>query len=361
MFGAISPAQASGREAGRWCRGPGAARASWIHRDASPHPDSCRKQGRLAGASLGGRVPHAAPFSPHGPLGLWDVISVVAGRGLLGVGGGGGSPSLPCGSGGNPGCCPRQRSSPLDVMASPLKLEQDVQGKVDSFRARIAQEAEDLVSTFFPQKLSELDSRVQELRLQDLSRIRSVPALELPAVPDTAGDRPNRDPPPLQAQPSVKVLALPGGEGQLLRSNQHLVELIERVKPEIELLREKCNTVRMWVQLLIPKVEDGNNFGVSIQEDTVDQLWTVESTAASYLRRFSTYYNTRAKLVSKIVKYPQVEDYRRTVAEVDENEYLSVRQILLHVRNQYATLHDVILKNIEKIKTPRSTNTDNLY
>ncbi|XP_008571781.1 PREDICTED: proteasome activator complex subunit 3-like [Galeopterus variegatus] len=171
-------------------------------------------------------------------------------------------------------------------MASPLKREQDVQGIVDKFRARIAQEAENLVSTFFPQKLSELDSWVQELRLQDLSRIRS---------------------------------------------------------------------------LLIPKVEDGNNFGVSIQEDTVDQLWTVESTAASYLRRFSTYYNTRAKLVSKIVKYPQVEDYHRTVAEVDENEYLSVRQILLHLRNQYATLHDVILKNIEKIKTPRSTNSNNLY
>ncbi|KAF3823073.1 hypothetical protein GH733_010509 [Mirounga leonina] len=227
-------------------------------------------------------------------------------------------------------------------MASPLKLEQDVQGKVDSFRARIAQEAEDLVSTFFPQKLSELDSRVQELRLQDLSRIRSVAALEPRAVPDTAGDGPKRDLSPLQAQSAVRVPALPGGEGQLLRSNQHLVELIERVKPEIELLREKCNTVRMWVQLLIPKVEDGNNFGVSIQEDTVDQLWTVESTAASYLRRFSTYYNTRAKLVSKIVKYPQVEDYRRTVAEVDENEYLSVRQILLHVRNQYATLHDEV-------------------
>uniref|UniRef100_A0A673U1J6 Proteasome activator complex subunit 3 n=1 Tax=Suricata suricatta TaxID=37032 RepID=A0A673U1J6_SURSU len=235
-------------------------------------------------------------------------------------------------------------------MASPLKLEQDVQGKVDSFRARIAQEAEDLVSTFFPQKLLELDSHVQELRLQDVSRIRSVPAPGPPAGPDPdpAGDGP--DPP-----------ALAGGEGQLLRSNQHLVELIERVKPEIALLREKCNTVRVWVQLLIPKVEDGNNFGVSIQQDTVDQLWTVESTAASYLRRFSTYYNTRAKLVSKMVKYPQVEDYRRTVAEVDENEYLNVLQILLHVRNQYAALHDVILKNIEKIKTPRASNTDSLY
>ncbi|KAM5236533.1 proteasome activator complex subunit 3-like [Ctenodactylus gundi] len=248
-------------------------------------------------------------------------------------------------------------------MASPLKLEQEVQGKVDSFRARIAQEAEDLVSNFFPQKLSELDSQVQALRLQDLSRIRSVPVPELLAIPDPAGDGPNRDrrPRPLQVQAPGKGPVAPGGGGRLLRSNQHLVELIERVKPEIELLRDKCNTVRVWVQLLIPRVEDGNNFGVSVQEDTVDQLWAVESTATSYLRRFSTYYNTRAKLVSKIVKYPQVEDYHRTVAEVDENEYLSVRQILLHLRNQYATLHDVILKNIEKIKTPRSANTDNLY
>uniref|UniRef100_A0A8C6AWF0 Proteasome activator PA28 C-terminal domain-containing protein n=1 Tax=Monodon monoceros TaxID=40151 RepID=A0A8C6AWF0_MONMO len=192
-------------------------------------------------------------------------------------------------------------------MASPLKLEQDVQGKVDSFRARIAQEAEDLSGSF------------------------------------------------------IKVLAMPGGERQLLRSNQHLVELIQHVKPEIELLREKCNTLWMWVQLLLPKAEDGNNFGVSIQEDTADQLWTVESTAASYLRRFSTYYNTQAKLVSKIVKYPQVEDYCLTVAEVDENEYQSMCQIRLHEWNQYATLHDVILKNIEKIRTPWSTNTDNLY
>lgn len=209
--------------------------------------------------------------------------------------------------------------------------------------------------TFFPQKLSELDGRVQELCLQDLSRIRSVPA------PDTARDGPNRDPQPLQTQSFIKVLAMPGSEGQLLRSNQHLVELIQHVKPEIELLREKCNTLWMWVQLLLPKAEDSNNFGVSIQEDTADQLWTVESTAASCLRRFSTYYNTQAKLVSKIVKYPQVEDYHRTVAEVDENEYQSVCQILLHEWNQYATLHDVILKNVENIRTPWSTNTNNLY
>ncbi|GLD61222.1 proteasome activator complex subunit 3 isoform X2 [Lates japonicus] len=88
----------------------------------------------------------------------------------------------------------------------------------------------------------------------------------------------------------------------------------------------------MWVQLLIPKIEDGNNFGVSIQEETVAELRTVESQAASYLDQISRYYITRAKLVSKITKYPHV-----------------------------VTLHDMILKIIEEIKKPRSRNSEALY
>lgn len=45
--------------------------------------------------------------------------------------------------------------------------------------------------------------------------------------------------------------------------------------------------VKMWVQLLIPRIEDGNNFGVSIQEETVAELRTVEGEAASYLDQIS--------------------------------------------------------------------------
>ncbi|TKS89494.1 Proteasome activator complex subunit 3 [Collichthys lucidus] len=156
----------------------------------------------------------------------------------------------------------------------------------------------------------------------------------------------------------TKVFVMPGG---MMKSNGNLVDLIEKVKPEIRTLIEKCNTVKMWVQLLIPRIEDGNNFGVSIQEETVAELRTVEGEAASYLDQISRYYITRAKLVSKIAKYPHVEDYRRTVTEIDEKEYISLKIIVSELRNQYVTLHDMILKNIEKIKRPRSSNADALY
>uniref|UniRef100_A0AAQ4R8S2 Proteasome activator subunit 3 n=1 Tax=Gasterosteus aculeatus aculeatus TaxID=481459 RepID=A0AAQ4R8S2_GASAC len=165
-------------------------------------------------------------------------------------------------------------------MSSLLKVDNEIKTKVDAFRERITSEAEDLVASFFPKKLLELD---------------------------------------------------------------HFLK------------------VKMWVQLLIPRIEDGNNFGVSIQEETVAELRTVEGEAASYLDQISRYYITRAKLVSKIAKYPHVEDYRRTVTEIDEKEYISLKIIVSELRNQYVTLHDMILKNIEKIKRPRSSNTDALY
>uniref|UniRef100_A0A674AIS7 Proteasome activator subunit 3 n=1 Tax=Salmo trutta TaxID=8032 RepID=A0A674AIS7_SALTR len=163
----------------------------------------------------------------------------------------------------------------------------------------------------------------------------------------------------LISQYGPKVFAMPGG---MIKSNGQLVDLIERVKPEIRTLIEKCNTVKMWVQLLIPRIEDGNNFGLfCLSEETVAELRTVEGEAASYLDQISRYYITRAKLVSKITKYPHVEDYQRTVTEIDEKEYISLKIIVSELRNQYVTLHDMILKNIEKIKRPRSSNNEALY
>uniref|UniRef100_A0A9J8CP04 Proteasome activator complex subunit 3 n=1 Tax=Cyprinus carpio carpio TaxID=630221 RepID=A0A9J8CP04_CYPCA len=246
-------------------------------------------------------------------------------------------------------------------MSSLLKVDNEIKTKVDAFRERITAEAEDLVANFFPKKLLELDQFLKDptINIRELKEIHSEINLTVPdpilltdihdglegqnakkrKLEDGAGD---------DKVGGTKVFVMPGG---MMKSNGKLVELIEKVKPEIRTLIEKCNTVKMWVQLLIPRIEDGNNFGVSIQEETVAELRTVEGEAASYLDQISR-YNT-----SVLVK----EDYRRTVTEIDEKEYISLKIIVSELRNQYVTLHDMILKNIEKIKRPRSSNTDALY
>jgi len=44
-----------------------------------------------------------------------------------------------------------------------------------------------------------------------------------------------------------------------------VVELSNKIKQELMGLVDMCNKVKIAIQLSIPRIEDGNNFGVSIQ------------------------------------------------------------------------------------------------
>ena len=61
-----------------------------------------------------------------------------------------------------------------------------------------------------------------------------------------------------------------------------------------------CLQLKMWITFLIPKIEDGNNFGVSIQEDTLGEIRTVEAEAATFYEQISRYFITRGKIISKV-------------------------------------------------------------
>ena len=117
----------------------------------------------------------------------------------------------------------------------------------------------------------------------------------------------------------------------------------------------------MWINLTIPKIADGNNFGVEIQLETMKEIQIVESTAASYLNQISYYFKMRADLVSTVIMKPDIEDYRRAVQETDENEFFSVTIMIDEIRDHYVSLHDMISKNMEKLKKPRPTPVIHLY
>lgn len=108
----------------------------------------------------------------------------------------------------------------------------------------------------------------------------------------------------------TKVFALKSGT---VICNVPICDIIKIVKPFIRGLVEDSNLLKMWISFLIPKIEDGNNFGVSVQEDTLAEIQSVESEAAAFFDQISRYFISRAKIVSKVAKYPHIEDYRRAV------------------------------------------------
>lgn len=238
--------------------------------------------------------------------------------------------------------------------------------KVQEYKDALKKKAEDLVINGFPEKIMQLNEMLKAPLLNNRNLEEIHEELNVP-VPDpiilnnteSAAKRPRLDEKcSCSGVDGTRVLLLPNG---VVPCNKTLCELIAIVKPHIRGLVEDANMVKMWISYMIPKIEDGNNFGVSIQEETLAEVTAVESEGAVFFDQISRYFVSRAKVVSKVAKYPHIQDYRRAVAELDEKQYLSLWLVMCEVRNRYCTLHDLVIKNLEKIKKPRSENAQGLY
>ncbi|XP_032218776.2 proteasome activator complex subunit 3 [Nematostella vectensis] len=235
--------------------------------------------------------------------------------------------------------------------------------KLVKFHKEFSQEAEEVVTKFFPERVTELDNLLKS-GMFALNKIPKVQADSIIPISHPNSDHSNDIPQNKkrklsnseQIEKMAELVAV-----DLVPCNKFVQDIIELLKPKIQTLMEKCNLVKMWIQLLIPRIEDGNNFGVSIQEEALSEVQRIEGEAATFLDQIARYYVTRGKVVSKIVKYPQLQDYRQAVFELDEKEFISLRLCCCELRNHYLILHDTITKNMEKIKKPRSNNVDSLY
>jgi proteasome activator subunit 3 (PA28 gamma) len=165
-----------------------------------------------------------------------------------------------------------------------------------------------------------------------------------------------------EQEPPTKKKKFESPEYPDIPSNSRIVSVSSQLKPILRDLLEKCNVVKLWISLLIPKIEDGNNFGVSIQTEVVKEICYAEEDAVKFLEDITENFAQRAKLASKVLRFPQVEDYRTAIMEMDERHYnYLTKYVTQQTLNSYALMFDLITKNYEKIKKPRNTNTSSMY
>lgn len=146
------------------------------------------------------------------------------------------------------------------------------------------------------------------------------------------------------------------------KTNLKLLKIQDDVKPVIRQLIEDAKLLKIWLTLLIPKIDGGSDFGISIQAETLSGLKNIEFDAIAMNDRFTRYFNSRAGVVAKIIDYPEVEDYKFEVQELDKRECMGLWIVLSTARNHYCLMHDIITKNIDKLKKPqRSSITKYLF
>ncbi|KAI8995292.1 proteasome activator pa28 REG alpha/beta subunit [Trametes punicea] len=255
------------------------------------------------------------------------------------------------------------------MSSKPTTLDKKLQKELDGFREKVAADAEKVIFEVFPRKVLDLQ------KLIDSTSELSSPFHLSHAAPST--DATVYSPPSTSSEPEPKKRKLDSGEavngvkalsdashaknaGKMV-SNQHTVDLHERLKREFEVLADLCDKVKLWINLSMPKIEDGNNFGVQIQEDVLSEIHRSQETAYNLRDAARQDYLSRAKICSKILKYPHVEDYALALKEHDEKVLYVSHQNLYDLRNVYAVLTDILHKNIEKLRSPKSNNATTLY
>ncbi|CAG5895774.1 unnamed protein product [Menidia menidia] len=262
-------------------------------------------------------------------------------------------------------------------MAS-LGIRLESKKQVDDFCQKLSKEAEELVSSFFPQKIEQLQMLLKtSFNCDDLASLKA--PLDIP-IPDPAKEEAKRK----------KKEEKEAEEGKKDKDSDKEEDSGPPCGPicSNERVESLLREVSMWVQLQIPRIEDGNNFGVDVQEKVFKLLTNTRTKIEAYQTQISKYYNERGDAVAKASKLSHVGDYRQLVHELDQYQYCELRLVILDIRNTYglldsikapylgialcltltvcfsslqSELFDIINKNYDKIKKPRGDGKALIY
>lgn len=138
---------------------------------------------------------------------------------------------------------------------------------------------------------------------------------------------------------------------------EEIAELSARLETEYYEALRSFSTLRVFVQMSVPEMSDGNNFGVSVQEEMLNIFTQSEETCLSMLDSASKHSILRARIQAKALKYPGVSDYRDGVQQLDSRRFLQLQMNVLSLRDLYAFAADALAKNWRRIEAPRGHNS----
>ncbi|CAJ1081699.1 proteasome activator complex subunit 2 [Xyrichtys novacula] len=241
--------------------------------------------------------------------------------------------------------------------ATSLKISRESALQVKNFQQSLYQEAGNLFSNFIPQKIGKLDALIKDksFNIEDLSSLRAPLDIPIPDPPSPEDEKMETD----KKEDEKKKKEAP--KCGFIKGNEKIMALVDVVKPEIVAFRETIITVSCWIQHLIPKIEDGNDFGVAVQEKILERIVAVRTKVDTLLTNLNKYFTERGDAVAKASKDTHVMDYRSLVHEKDESIYAELRLTLFDIRGFYAELYDIVTKNLEKVTNPKGEEKPSMY
>jgi proteasome activator subunit 3 (PA28 gamma) len=243
----------------------------------------------------------------------------------------------------------------------PEKLQEiDLLLETDRLKTEYADEARQ----FAIDSLKEYEDAIKEIELEQRAQAEAAEAAETGSKDDD-DDAP---PAPKKSKSSKLSMGLKSKtsltETQMPKVpvNEKVLDLMTILKPELIQLGTNCQILKDWIHIHVPKHEDGNNFGVEVQEEALQELAAVKEESMQTIEEQSSYHLARANILEKITQDGNIEDLKVFIYDEDEKQCRRLRNVAMSLRTNYTNILDLITKNCERIIQPKgSTNVTAMY
>jgi hypothetical protein len=235
---------------------------------------------------------------------------------------------------------PEVPNSPGTFQDKRKRLRRQIKGMVTN----LEKECYRIIFDIFPEKIKLLDDMYKIKK--EFNLLKQEVTQELPEVALLTGGTKEE-----QERKSTQII---------VDANKALTDLVGVLQKEILEMSEMINALSIWVKLNVPRIADGNNFGVEVQEEITKVLEGAEDAGYDVLDSFANYHSTRGTLVTKVLKHPNVMDFRCALRELDEKTYIKTCLLANELRNDYITLYDLLAKNLDTLITPRGGEDEKL-
>ncbi|KAH8990177.1 proteasome activator pa28 REG alpha/beta subunit [Lactarius hatsudake] len=250
------------------------------------------------------------------------------------------------------------------------QLDTESAAKIEEFRKSVEADAQDVIFRVFPSKILELQNLIKStsspsspFHQSHATECTDLKVYPPPSPSNSAGesDKKKRKREVEESNSHVSSDIQHARFPNVFHANRHIAAVHEALKKECEQLIELTDKVKLWINLTMPKIEDGDNFGVQIQEEVLNELHRSQESGYNMRDCVRQNHLNRAKISSKIIKYPHLEDYGLALKEHDDKQLYIARQNLSDLRNVYAVVTDMLHKNITKLRSPKGNNGVSLY
>ena len=169
----------------------------------------------------------------------------------------------------------------------------------------------------------------------------------------------------------------------LIQQNPSIVAALGAAQDAVSQALDDMSTMIDYIVLHFPQMEDGNNFGVTVQMTAIKQLQDTTEALVKSLDELSKYYSARADAMDKLLLSSQTatetqkeendgNDTKTTITKetkkssgqqefhriqavyaIDTQYYALAKKAFRTVKSAYVANVDFLLKNQDKIEAPK--------